>query len=312
MIDMLDKLSQFYALEVDDDASFSLPVELAEELRREMINSDVGTKFMDLQIGGTEDFNHTLTKVLLSGEYASKSKANASDCKLFLSLLLQGHKPVVNTIKLRDFICDDEVEVKLPSGLMLVGGLSAVGKSTLLRYMRSGIDFPIALFDEPDLPGLSSESTLQQLLNDFLHSDKVHMLAIDSLTSFITAKKGDAAAAGGLSNMFFTHLPRLSNLLVAYNKLLVINVNFLSNYNNVEGLHTLLAGRTSAYIGFTDVGRFNITTRVSKSSRTAREYAIPKPEQKKIQIQKGKPGVSMNISKDANLSVLRQIINKIN
>lgn len=270
MYDKIKSIQPMFDVDIADDAEFSFKPSVAKSLRESLMRSDVGVSFMDMKIGGGEDASSGFLDSLMNMDSLSKS-----DKVTILAMSLQGHKPVVGSVMLRDTQLDDDIRVSIPAGVFVIGGLSAMGKSTLLRYFSKELNMPIAIFDEPDLPSLRDEESLSALMNEFLFSED-DFLAVDSLTSFITAKKGDAAAAGGLSNKFFVELPRLSNLFAAMGKTLFLNINFLANSRQVEDMHTLLAGRVSGYIGFNSLGLFQLSTRCSKSSRIFRFASLSK------------------------------------
>lgn len=173
-------------------------------------------------------------------------------------------------------------DLRLPSGLCIVGGLSGSGKSTFLRYISVKRNAEYIVFCEPDIPAITDNVMLYKAIMDFIHSED-EILIIDSISKFLIAEGKTAAAAGGINNMLLNAFVELNNMLMMIGKLIIVSINYADKEDQVTRLHTAYSGKVSSYIAWGSKDHFTLQTRLNRN-RTDKSYSMPDMSVKEVKV----------------------------
>lgn len=154
--------------------------------------------------------------------------------------------------------------IELPSGLIIVYGLTNSGKSELTKRIAVISKCRYVRFSEPELPSVSSHITLFDMMDEFIQSDE-KLMGIDSFRKFIYSYIGDsqrAAGKGGISGALYSDLTDLSTLLSLAGKTVIAVINPMTDKEeDVRTIAHSIEGSVAGIIEAKGFGKFKITSR---------------------------------------------------
>lgn len=248
---------------VDESTCFDVNHQLYRQIMSKNIIPFTSLQFLDIEIFSNGDKSASELWTESMADNFSELIDTDVPFDVFLASWIAGNRSIHKTYAVSD-ISGKLMPMYFPLGVVLVGGLSMLGKSTFLRNLASDFDCDYVVYGEPDFPCIDSQSELIKVIKDFIEDPNKDVLIIDSISEFFIAKGKTAAAAGGVNNQLLVDLPKLSNYMAMVGKTLILSMNYGDKNERVNDLNTAYAGKVAMYVAWTGVGSGSYSNRINR------------------------------------------------